>query len=391
LTKNRIIEYPGEELFNGEIRYGMNDDTPYDKLKDSTIAILGNGAFAVENARTCLECEGKKAYIVTRRKNLASPRLPCWFVHQGPAPVPGWLVLNSFKPMYALCGWEDPWTFWSVHGDAARTHARIIQNSRFGIGDVTFLMVAYGLLEYRVGTVKRMSQNTLHLNDGSKIEGVNIVLKALGLLGDYSVDKLHKMKEMVGSFCGGDWRRTLTIDDTGMNAANFMTFSTGIRGADLQTVYMYLYNYPKEMYKVQDELFKQLLRHKEEPELEKPAYLSDVQLASHNSFTLQGFFPKMAPLSEKLPAYKYTMYHASHGTDRTLEVAIREWNQYQATWKARGIQHDYVPYPYDRTSVQGWCDTYNAHWAAQVKDWVNISVDGPPKDTVKTATTFKYT
>merc|ERR1719333_344113 len=70
LTQNRIINYPGEDEFDGEIRYGMNDDTPYEKLKGAQCAILGNGAFAVENARTVIECGGNKAWIVTRRKNL---------------------------------------------------------------------------------------------------------------------------------------------------------------------------------------------------------------------------------------------------------------------------------------------------------------------------------
>ena len=37
--RNRIIEYPGESTFDGEIRYGMNDDTPYDKLADTQAII----------------------------------------------------------------------------------------------------------------------------------------------------------------------------------------------------------------------------------------------------------------------------------------------------------------------------------------------------------------
>merc|ERR1711998_708819 len=114
-----------------------------------------------------------------------------------------------FKPMYDLAGWEDPYDFWSVHSNAARNHVTILQNSRFGIGDVTFLMVAWGLLEFVVATLKRCSRHTLHLSTGDKLENVTIILKALGLLGDWAVDKLHNMKELVGQFCAGDFRRPL--------------------------------------------------------------------------------------------------------------------------------------------------------------------------------------
>lgn len=385
LTQNRIIEYPGEDVFDGEIRYGMNDDTPYDKLKGSTIAILGQGAFAVENARTVIECGGVKGYIITRRKNLASPRIPSWFVHQGPLPTPGAFVLRMFEPMYNLVGFGDPWEFYAVHANADRTNVTVLQNSRFGIGDVTFLMVAWGLIEFIVTTLKRCSRHTLHLSNGDKLENVTIILKALGLLGDWSIDKLHGMKEMVGQFCAGDFRRPLMIDATGMNAANFTTFSTGIGTTDFALTHKYLHDFPKEWYKVEGMgVLKTLPRHKEEPELEKPAYVTDVKYSMTGGIILSGMLPNLGTLTTGFSRYKHIMYHKSHGTDRVLEVANREWDDYQAEWKSRGIEHDYVPYPYTKQIVGKWFE----EWSALMK-W-EVSVDGPDKlDWVRTKLPFE--
>lgn len=277
-----------------------------------------------------------------------------------------------FEPMYELVNFGDPWKFHAVHSNAERTNVTILQNSRFGIGDVTFLMVAWGLLEYVVATLKRCSRHTLHLSNGDKLENVTVVLKALGLLGDWAVDKLHNMKEMVGSYCSGDFRRPLMIDATGMNAANFTTFSTGIGSTDFAITNKFFHDFPKEWYKLEGMgLLKTMPRHKEEPELEKPAYVTDVKFAMTGGVIIEGMCPKISALKTGFSRYKYTMYHKTHGTDRTLEVAIQEWNAYQKEWASRGIEHEYVPYPYTKEMISSW-----------FKDWSKlmkfpIHVDGP--------------
>merc|ERR1712190_170884 len=156
------------------------------------------------------------------------------------------------------------------------------------------------------------------------------ILKALGLLGDYAVDKLHGMKHMLGSFCAGDWRRVLMIDATGMNAANFTTFSTGIGTTDFVITYKFLHDYPKEFYKIQGfGLMQALPRHKEEPAVEKPAYVTDVKFAMSGGIVLESMCPKITALKTGFPLYKHFMYHVAHSTDRVFEVAMREWDEYQ--------------------------------------------------------------
>jgi hypothetical protein len=286
--------------------------------------------------------------------------------------------MKLFEPMYELVGFGDPWQFHSVHANSDRTNVTILQNSRFGIGDVTFLMVAWGLLEYVVATLKRCSRHTLHLSNGDKLENVTIIMKALGLLGDWSVDKLHNMKEMVGQFCSGDFRRPLMIDATGMNAANFSTFSTGIGTTDFVITYKYLHDYPKEWYKLESMgIMKTLPRHKEEPDIEKPAYVTEVKYSMTGGIILEGMCPAISLLKTNFGRYKYTMYHKTHGTDRVLEVCHREWNNYQKDWKARGIEHDYVPYPYTKEMMAGYCRA----WSDIMK--IEIHPDGPSAQPLK--------
>jgi len=132
----RIIDYQGEDAFGGKIGYGMNNDIPFDNLSGKCTAILGNGAFAVENIRTCVEFGASKVYLVTRRRNLALPRLACWFCHQAITPVPAAMLLEMMEPMYELCGWGDPWTYHAVYGTREKSMCTIKSSSRFGIGDI---------------------------------------------------------------------------------------------------------------------------------------------------------------------------------------------------------------------------------------------------------------
>mmetsp|Transcript_73236 Transcript_73236/g.160290 ORF Transcript_73236/g.160290 Transcript_73236/m.160290 type:complete len:729 (-) Transcript_73236:6-2192(-) len=365
MTKNRIIDYPGEDEFDGTISYGMADDCPYDKLGGNRIAILGNGAFAVENARTAIEYGCRKVYIVTRRKNLASPRVPCWFVHQGPAPTPGALVLKMFQPMYEATGFGDPWKFWSVHASSDRSRVHIIQNSRFGIGDVTFLAVACGLLEYVQDTLKRCSRHTLHLTGGGTIDDIQVILKSLGLLGDFEVDRMHKMKQMVGQFCDGDWRRVLLIDATGMNAANFTTFSTGISTKGFVNTYKYLYEHPHEYYKMEkDGLLHALPCNAANEKEDKPAYVTDVKFAMSSGIIMDGLCPRLAILNDCDPVYKYRMYHACHPLDYFLDTAMKEWDHYQELWKTQnGLDAPYQKYPYTREMIEEYFQEYSRNVA----------------------------
>jgi len=372
---NRIVEYPGEDVFGGQIGYGMGqransfvfDD---DRMQGATIAILGNGAFAVENVRSCCEFGAKKVYLLTRRKNLASPRIPCWFVHQGPVPTPGDMVLKMFEPMYKLAGFGDPFDYWSVFSNKERNNVTISQNSRFGIGDVTFICHAYGKLEYVVDTCKRLSKHTVHLDGGDKLEGVTGICKALGLIADVRVDKVHKMTCRIGSMINGDWRRVITADATGMHAANFTTFSLGIGVHGFTQQWHHLYNHPQEMYDaLRNGLIEAMPVHtasKTQPD--QPVHLCDVRYEMSASMISGSFFPMCGLLSQQDPLYKYILVHHLHPTDRVLKEAEEDWDWWQKKFKDQGTDHAYIPYPYNKSQIQHWMDeySYRVKWPVNV-------------------------
>lgn len=360
MMRNRIVNYPGEDVFDGHIGYGMNDDFPYHDIKGKQVAILGNGAFAVENVRSCVEGWAQKVYIITRRKNLPSPRVPCWFVHQGPLPTPGRLVIEMFEPMYQVGKMGDPWSYHAVHASKDRMKVSVIQASRFGIGDITFIANAYGKLEYVEDTLKHVTKHTLHLSSGRKLTDVEGICKSLGLLGDWKVDQMHKMKAVYGSWCQGDFRRVMTIDPTGMNAANFTTFSLGIGAWSGCKTNKFMHDFPEEYYVGEKNgLLDMLPKNFANQEEDKPCYVTDVKFAMFGGMMVGAFIPKSDCVATQQEPYKHALYHKLHPVDHFLKECIADWDKYQKLFKEQGCTQEYIPYPYNKELIDSYFSDYS--------------------------------
>jgi len=274
--------------------------------------------------------------------------------------------------MYNLCGFGDPWDYFGVQATSTRNRAYINQGSRFGIGDVTFLAVAYGRMEYVVDTCKRLSKHTIHLTSGEKLENVRVILKALGLLGDYQVDRLHKMKQIVGLFCDGDWRRPISLDWTGMSFSNITTLSH-LGDIGLFRDIKYLHDFPNEYYKIEKMGYiEQLPVHTAIESEDKPAYVGDVKHSMSAGMTLSTFLPKLVEAGMFDGEYKHRMYHVTNPTDYTLKECIKAWDDYQEKWHKEGFTQPYLPYPYSREMIDDYFSTYSQAVS------VPCSAQGPP-------------
>jgi len=370
----RQMPYPGEDLFDGQIGIGMGGKFDFEDegIRGSRTAILGNGAFAVENIRTCLEHGVSKVYIVSRKKNLPSPRIPCWFVSQTSIPLPAQLLLNTFEPMYLPHGMDDPWTYHSVYASKDRRNVTIVSNSRFGITDMTFVASAYGKLEYVVDTVKRFNRHTVHTNTGVVLEGVTNIIKCLGFVGDFAIDRFHHMTEMTGLWCGGDFRRPIDVIPLGMNASNFGAFSVGPGAQANLNMFKWFTDFPEEWYRSQRHgIQASLPKCCADPKYEKPAYVSDAKYIVGVGFVASAFLPKKLKCEEHESLYKHAVIHKMQPFDKYLDYCKKDWDHYQEIWKNDGDTHEYVPYPYTRDMWKGYFKDYRELTGA------TDDIDGP--------------
>lgn len=343
LTIPKRFEYHGEVDFGYPVAYAVMNDFDYTQIMGKEVCLIGHGAFAVENLRTCLEFDAKKVFMVCRRKNLSCPRISSWFVNASHNSITARLYMLSTEPAFNLIGF-DPWAYYAVLTNEKRTQVRIEQKSRFGIGDVYFLAIAMGMCEViSEDDVKRLTHGTVHLNSGRKLQ-VQALLKLLGFNGNFDVDRLMRIKTMHGFWPEADFRRFIIAEPIGVNASNFggTSFSPGMRSwAEMPIHFMW---FPDEWMVVSGSGM--LPQHSAELENDRPAYVIDARFGTISAMMVTGAIPMLAESSIVYAPLKRQRQLACHPPKKFLEECATEWREYGEKWKLNGAPNPIPAYPY---------------------------------------------
>lgn len=352
LTANIRHEYEGEDTFGGNLGYGMFDEFNYKEVQGGAVAVMGMGAFGVENVRTCLEHGATKVFLICRRKNIAVPRVVDWFINQSLYPPSAAMLLDMMKPMYDMIP-DDPWDYYAVQGNKDRTHATIRQKSRFGIGDVYFLASYYGKVECVVDTIKRLRFYEVVLESGRVLTAEHFI-KVLGFQPEMKIDSIIGIKEMVGFFANGDWRRWVVTEYPGIDAGRFGGTSLSPGAIQLVESMSWFINYPKDVIP----LFEPgvLLRRKADKESNRPAYVWDPRSGSQITMLLgSGIVPGLAERGAIYGPLNRAKQLQAHPLEKYVDECAEDWKSYCELFKQQGDDRPFPPYPYTHEYVRELC------------------------------------
>mmetsp|Transcript_88491 Transcript_88491/g.286561 ORF Transcript_88491/g.286561 Transcript_88491/m.286561 type:complete len:624 (+) Transcript_88491:70-1941(+) len=346
------IEYKGEDVFDGQIGYGMFNEFRYSEIKQLSVAVIGFGAFCVENVRTCLEHEAGKVFVVCRRKNIAMPRVISWWINQSLFPPPGAMMMDAMQVMYDLIP-DDPWTYYGVMANKDRTTCTIRQKSRFGIGDIYFLANYFKKAEVVVDSIKRLKSHQAILEGGGKLD-LDALVKVFGFRADETVDKIMGIKEMVGFFVNGDWRRWVCTEFPGVDAGKFggTSFSPGaIQNSEWMSWFI---NFPKDLGPLWDS--QMLPKHKPNKDTGYPAYVWEPRLGSSVGMIYSGgIIPGLAKLAMDYGPLNRAKQIECHPLEQFVDECAEEWNGYCKMFKEAGDDRPAPPYPYTHEFVRDLC------------------------------------
>lgn len=352
LTNPKKVHYQGEDQFDGDIVYGISSSYDYSRCTDRNVAIVGSGAFAVENVRTCVEFHVKKIYMICRRKTLAMPRVVSWLINQSRDFISAGLMLEAMGPMYDLIG-VDQWQYYAVSSNGSRTNVHIRQASRFGIGDVYYLAMYYGKCEHLVDDIKRVSRHRVHLKSERTLEDVTSLLKLLGFTGEFENDKLMKLKELFGFWCNKDFRRYIVAEPLGVDANNFGCTSFSPGGISWAEQQVHMLAYPKDWAYIKDNSVMPV--HTADPSIDRPAYVVEARHGALVGITLGAIIPMIAERNAVTGPLKRTRMWQIHPPRKFLELAAQEWTKYSEQFQAEGLcDLPPPPYPYTLDLVESY-------------------------------------
>lgn len=347
LISPKRVTYKGEDIFEGQMGYGMFNEFDYSRVKSEDVAIVGFGAFATENVRTCVEHAARKIYIICRRRNMAMPRMVSWMTNQSLYPVPGKMCVDMMTYMYELAG-DDPWGYYAVVTTEKRTTVTLRQASRFGIGDVFFLARYFGKCDIVVGAIKRLMRDRIHLENGETLEAQHVI-KVLGFIGDSTVDKAMSVKKMEGFHVNGDFRRLIWAENPGIDAGKFggTSFSPGIISiAEMQSWFL---NYPMDSFMVVGTGV--LPTKKQDSGAERPTYVWDPRNGS-TVVMMYSNCPAIAELGAPYGQFNRDRQLQMHPLRKYLDECAEEWYSYGKRFKEEGCEMEVPPYPYTLEYMQ---------------------------------------
>ncbi|MDF5727705.1 MAG: FAD-dependent oxidoreductase [Rhizonema sp. PD38] len=176
LFERRTVCFPGEENFQGLVRYGISDDIVPSEYHGKKVVIIGCGAFAMENARTALTNGATHVTILAKKINVVLPRMVMFWVNSMRLAPIAPLLKMSWK-MYDWAGTD----FMKENLDGFCINQRTVPI----ISDFIFLGHKVGKVEFKKGSIDFIDRNSIVTNEGSRIEA-DIVLKCVGFEGQMS-------------------------------------------------------------------------------------------------------------------------------------------------------------------------------------------------------------
>lgn len=212
-----------------------------------------------------------------------------------------------------------------------------------------------------VGPVKRLSKGAVHLESGRKLECKGL-LKLLGLVGEMEIDRLLRIKEMVGFWVNENPRVYVCAEPVSVMCSQ-MGGTSMSPGAYVWAIEgKYFVDFPMDW--VYGPLNSGMLpRHKldlADDGTPRPAYVVDARHGTTTGMAIGMFTPGLQPLEKDAGFIKAVRHRLCHPIKKFLAQAKEDWDHYGKKMLNQGFGVD-KPYPHYPYTFEVWKGMYQEH------------------------------
>lgn len=191
------------------------------------------------------------------------------------------------------------------------------------------------------------------------------ILKCVGMMPDWTVDRVCKIKFMRGFWINGDPRRFTCADPDGIYASNFSGTTIGPGALSWIKLMKHVWDCPNEWKELDEAGYLDTMptKYANEPEPGTPAYFINARHSNGATFT---YSIASAMLQEKTAGdgeYKHWVVHYCTPAEKIIEAAKKEWDDYEQSFRDKGMvpkDAPYIEYPYTVEYIQ---DQHKVHMA----------------------------
>jgi len=196
IGERRIVDFPGLEKFKGRDLYGYGGENKGINFWGKNSIIVGAGAFAFENIRTCIEHGTKLCTMLCRREGTASPK----WVDQLAffRPLDESMLPHKSGNMISFDVWRSCYTRSGLKTPACWDEGLLKpDNHTISTSDLVYIAAYHGLYKMKVGEIKEYTDDGrgVELKDGSRIE-TDFVVKCVGFHLSDTVEKVTGCTKM---------------------------------------------------------------------------------------------------------------------------------------------------------------------------------------------------
>jgi len=207
IGERRIVNYPGLEKFKGKDLYGYAGENKGLNFWGKNSIIIGAGAFAFENVRTCIEHGSKMCTMLCRREGTASPK---WIDQLAFfRPLDATNNTNKAGNMISFDVWRGCYTRAGLKTPACWDEGLLKpDNHTISTSDLVFIAAYHGLFQNKVGEIKEYTDDGrgVELKDGSRIE-TDFVIKCVGF---HLCDRVEKISGCPKMYPWGSLMKNVT-------------------------------------------------------------------------------------------------------------------------------------------------------------------------------------